>query len=154
MWGVLCRIRMEAWPIGSSCGCRLPAPLKVSMQNLSSQLPTFDSNFDPNAGERWWTSTYFRWLKWAISSPFMYVPERCWTNGSRLHNRRVLVRFLSHPPLQLWIHGDCSSVSSAQCVCIDPYLTRISYHQEHHRSSMSTACWVMDFLAQHWVPVA
>jgi hypothetical protein len=47
------------------------------VQNLSSRLPVFDPIVDPNAGERWRTSTYFGPSKWAISSLLAYFPGRC-----------------------------------------------------------------------------
>jgi hypothetical protein len=65
-----------------------------------------------------------------------------------LHNRRAPVRFLSHLPQQGRIHGDCCPVVPAHRVCVDPCLTPMSYHQEHHRRSLSVALLVMNFLKE------
>jgi hypothetical protein len=65
-------------------------------------------------------------------------------------------RFDSCPtcPWEPSIYGACCSVSPAHFVCVDPYVTPISYHQERHRRCMSAALLVMDSLVQQRAPVA
>jgi hypothetical protein len=68
--------------------------------------------------------------------------------GWGLHNRRAPVRFLSHLPLSPECMGIAAPMASTYCLCSDPYLTAMAYHQVYHRRYLPATLLVMAYLLQ------